>query len=65
MRLIHRSTENTFAGPRAQLGQGREGRCNTVHTIPSAHQPATAALFIGAGEPAPVETLKLSQRRLV
>ena len=65
MRPNHPSTANPFAGPGAQLGYGRAGRQNTVHAIPSAHKQATTAFFIGTGEPALVETLKLSQRRLV
>ena len=43
----------------------REERRNSVHVTPGAHKPATTALFIGAGEPAQVGTLKLIQRRLL
>ena len=65
MRPNHLSTAKAFAGSGAQLGYGREGRENTVHATPSAHEPATTAVLISAGEQAPAETLKLSQRRLV
>ena len=43
----------------------REERQNSVHVTPCAHKPATTALYIGAGEPAQVGTLKLIQRRLL
>ena len=59
------STAKAFAGSGAQLGYGREGRKNTVHATPSAHELATTAVFISAGKQAPAETPKLSQRRLV
>ena len=65
MQRNHLSIVKAFAGSGTQLGYGRERRKNTVHATPSAHEPTTTAVFISAGEQAPVETLKLGQRRLV
>ena len=57
----HLFTAKAFAGSGAQLiREGREAKYGSRY--PSAHEPPTTAVFISAGEQAPVETRKLSQR---
>ena len=60
MRPIHCSVAKALDGSSpARIRAGREENQNMVHVTPGSHVPASTALFIGAGRPAQVGSLKL------